>query len=442
MVDVFEDERSIIPLSVCFFQLVKAFEAACEARHIYANSSGIHFRIIPSSWVSWEPSESIPAFTAHTKGQLAFDLYDMFPSEESNANTLSLAINISPCMALENPLPRSIPFEFSENPPSHLLLQNSKLHLAYSYNARRNWLVACWTDSSGLHQSTLTYPLKHQKLQVILQEIWETTLELLDTRVAREIRWHLCIVKIGVLLQDEISIWKDLFSTNEPKRANICIYVLSIDTKPMFLLDMNDIPESSYDPPSEKPSSAAAAVAAFQTPGTTPSTSAPTPDSPAAAAASSTAPPPLPQPDADPTARLTDATHQSWCLVFAHQPNTSHTIPYSPSLASGLLLKRRSASPTDPPVHIQVNLMHLDFGAELGARMNAGLVESTRLIPGAGVDSQQHNWNETLKEIMGMYRSLVLLARIRGSIGVADTRPLHVVNVERALEGLERLIEL
>lgn len=86
--------------------------------------------------------------------------------------------------------------------------------------------------------------------------------------------------------------------------------------------------------------------------------------------------------------------------------------------------------------------MYRDHGADMKHRISKGLVESITGFPRPGVDPVKAGYDEVLKEILKSYRGLAVLARVRGYCGAGDTRPVHVMRVERAVGGLEKLVGL
>ena len=431
LADIYEDKRAIIPLSACFHRLRLSVSSAIADKHMTFKESQIQLQIVPLSWISSDPAVSIANFTLARQGRLAFEVYESFPNS-SRTEPLSLGSSTRPFIELDKTSPWAIPFDLTETPPSQLLSQDAVLHVAYAQSVRKDWLVASLIDNHGHHEHTTTYSLKHFELSAIVTEIWETILETLDMSEARKLRWRIIITKTGVLLQDELAIWKQCFSKSD--RPNVSLTLLSVNTTPKFSLSMKELSEPKVHP---QPTTQSSPVANLSSPIATPTASAPTPTPEANATTT------MSGPDSDPSARLTDPTHQSWVLILAFQPNTASIGTYSPSLASGLLLKRREPSNAVAPACMQVNLMHMEYGKDMKRRLSLGLVcAKGTLIPGPGVDSQQHTRNEILKDAMRMFRNLVSLGRARGELGKDDTRPLHVARVCTVITELEELISL
>ena len=321
---------------------------------------------------------------------------------------------------IEAQLPDAIPFEAVEKPPTKMLQQNSALHLAYAYTTEGNWLVASWTDDIGKQQASVTYPLKHQQLNVIIKEMWSTTCGFLQTRIGRSITWRLFVVKAGVLLPEELTTWRKCVSEEKPPTA-MSVHYLSIDSHPQFAISLKESAKETQNETTQSPANISVQSPATATPGT-----APTPETSGTSSGWAT----VAEPDADASARIVDVANQSWSLMLSHQPNTANFPQYAPSLASGLLIKRRTTSNLDAPVFVQVNLMHVDRDA---LRKGGGEFKP---------EVQQDENIRLLKQVIRSYRNLALIAHLRDIIGLNDTRPIHVAMVEDTVHELENMIEL
>ncbi len=151
------------------------------------------------------------------------------------------------------------------------------------------------------------------------------------------------------------------------------------------------------------------------TPGATPQTNAPSPDisglgsTPAGNAAPVGTPPANAIfGDHDSEARLIDITDQTWGIVMDGTLDDLSTPDKSASLASGYLVKRAGPRDEDGLIPLGVNLVH-----------------------------GQKPYRALLKEVLGMYRNLGTLARVRGVVDpVKSVLPLHIAATRKAWKAL------
>ncbi|KAL9091358.1 MAG: hypothetical protein Q9159_001442 [Coniocarpon cinnabarinum] len=399
------DEASMLALSTSFQRLVQRCRASCKTCSELSGSEAIchgniKYLIIPSAFVDLDYSISLPALSPSVRSQLASRVYNLIGHKIASSGLFENMVDTRPALELDRVLPSSIPFELATDTPQHLLSQDSALHIAYSFSDRNNWLVTSWVDNTGRYQAQRTYPLKHQDLSTILDEVWQSTLAILQNTVGRQIRWRVFLAKVGCFLPDEFKKWSEVIG-DQP--SNVSIYLLSVETSPKFSVDITD----SFVAPTESPPNSTAA--AFQSPSA--STTAATPDNSAA-------------PELDPEARIIDMTDQTWSMLLAFQPNTAaNSSYYLPAVASALLIKRRSQLNHSPPAILQVNLL----------RVFAGNQQRERAVP------EPRN---VLKDVLKMYSDLGVLARARCEEAKDSARPLHIGLVEKAVAGLDRIIEL
>jgi mediator of RNA polymerase II transcription subunit 13 len=120
------------------------------------------------------------------------------------------------------------------------------------------------------------------------------------------------------------------------------------------------------------------------------------------------------EPDADVV--LVDATDATWGAVLSHRLNNSASLTeLNPALVSGYLVKRGGTRPEDPPVVLEVNIIH----SEGNPRMYEAL----------------------LREMLNYFRGLGTLARARGMVDrEMDVRPWHVAAAEKGVKALYQLM--
>ncbi|KAH8816197.1 mediator complex subunit 13 C-terminal-domain-containing protein [Xylogone sp. PMI_703] len=118
-------------------------------------------------------------------------------------------------------------------------------------------------------------------------------------------------------------------------------------------------------------------------------------------------------------ARIIDYTDESWGAILSHRLNNSNSLlDLNLALISGYIIKRGGTSNDDPPVLLEVNIIHSD------------IVGNTRTF-----------YEGLLREIIGYYRGLSTLARARGVIDpVKDGRPWHIAAAEKAVKALYLLL--
>lgn len=123
------------------------------------------------------------------------------------------------------------------------------------------------------------------------------------------------------------------------------------------------------------------------------------------------------EPDID--ARIIDCTDECWGAILSHRLNNSNSLlELNLALMSGYMIKRGGMSSDDPPVLLEVNIVHSD------------IVGNTRAF-----------YEGMLKEIIWYYRGLATLAKARGVIDpVRDGRPWHVAAAEKAVKALYMLL--
>jgi len=172
---------------------------------------------------------------------------------------------------------------------------------------------------------------------------------------------------------------------------------------------------------------------------------------------------PGPKPtDTDPSTRLIDLTDETCGIILSRRLNVARAvIDYHPALASGYLVKRTGVSDTDVPAVLEVNIMAVDlvpagtiprglkpnvpqqsasgiagkatvFPLPVQEQVSAAGNEATRLA------ARQKRYDVALREVLGMYRRLSLLAKVRGLQDQRVTAPWHVVVAMRVAEGLRR----
>lgn len=333
----------------------------------------------------------------------------------------------SPAIMLEQVIPRIIDFKLTSTPSSSLMQENSCIHVAYAQSVDDRWVSAAWTDDRGRQQATASYcrgrkgrPLT-TPMHEVAHEIWESTLEIISRC---KVHWRVIITKSGIMEPHEIEFWADLARTES--KASVAMVLMTVDTSPSLQL----LPPVVHVKPSAVVQNLTSASFATASPVSTPQQSANilspeqqanTPATPTAAttmtpggstgAADNDA-----GPNSDADAVLMDLTEQTWGAVVGHRlSNSSTPLELQPALVSGYLIKRTSISSEDPPVAMEVNLVHTEATARA--------------------------YEPLLREMLSNFRGLGTLARARGVVDrESDVRPWHVAAAEKAVRALHMLM--
>lgn len=200
---------------------------------------------------------------------------------------------------------------------------------------------------------------------------------------------------------------------NKTNRIPLELVVLHINPTPDLFLEPSAllIPMSVFN------------VQTSSTPVATPSAAspdqsgnAPTPTSGANAPISASTPEGPPETESEFT--LADISDESWAVILSHRLNSSpHLTEYRPALASGYLLRRKGPTDGDGVFATTINLIY-----------------AQRPPPSS---SSSPPCESLLKEILGMYHDLGILARIRGTQCVQrNALPWHIATAIRAQELL------
>ncbi|KAI4954840.1 hypothetical protein J4E86_006150 [Alternaria arbusti] len=486
MIDPFGGPSALWELCSAFWALFQAYGQGTPGRPDQPQKPDLVLQVIPIKYIASFDAPVIldPA----TYFSLAREVYDRCPPSAPNSDKTSLSIYAAPAFHLEETLPRNIPFKLIPEPAQDLLRENTYMHLAYAISLDGTWVTAAWTDSCGKSQAVVSYHLGTRVFREVAKEIWQTTIEILQSR---RVNWRVCIAKAGVLEREELETWVYLISC--PTQINVFVTLLTaVDADPPYkFIPTMAAPSTTIGGGASPPDSTSQA-------GVSPSDPGPglTP------AATPSADPSSTDPTADPEARLVDVTDETWGVILAHRLHNTHsTTQFSPALISGLLVKRGETHQTtnsishpipDPepgPIVIAVNFLWIgavgstraasspfppssstststssgssSASSDLPSPGGAGLPNhyasnpGTPQSPGPGQDPAQRSttslmWTPTpqtrttaeglLKEVLGQFRALGVLAKLRGMRGTRNgTVPWHVVAAKRGVEGLSRI---
>jgi mediator of RNA polymerase II transcription subunit 13 len=232
---------------------------------------------------------------------------------------------------------------------------------------------------------------------------------------------------------------------SSPTQLNLFITLLTVDADPPLSLTPT-LPTIATATPSRDPN--ASTPVSTPQPGVSPDQHGLTPSATPSESA---------DPSSDPDARLVDVTDETWGAILSHRLHNSHsTVDYRPALISGLLVKRGPALPTSRgPLVVSINILWV--GAVGGTRAATSAFPATPgagdgVSPGTERSSSSMSWTSTaqsrstaenlLKEVLGQFRGLGLLARLRGVRGCRHgVVPWHVAAARKGVEGVGKCVE-
>lgn len=403
---MYPTDNSALLVHICsaFQHLFNLYRKALSERRV-SIANELVLQLVPLDFISSSTSLAVPLPSEYFR--LAMEVYDRCIDFISSSS--------SPAIMLEQPLPKSIDFKLNVNPSASLLQENTCLHVAYAQSIDDRWITAAWTDNRGTQQMTASYCLgrKNEPISMpfsdVANEIWETTLDFVANK---KIHWRIMISRVGVMDPSEIDFWTGLASTESD--AQVSLTLITVQTDPSLRLLPSSI---TLAPNTNTATSVVTPVStpqALQTSIVSPGDAA----TPARENASAATPVDGPvEPDSD--ARLIDSTDQSWGAVLSHRLNNSNSLmELNPALISGYLIKRGGVNSDDPPIIMEVNILYSEV-----------------------VGNPRTFHEGLLREILGYYRGLGTLARVRGLVDlVGDVRPWHIAAAEKAVKTLYMLM--
>lgn len=402
---VYPVDNATLLVHICsaFQHLFNLYRKALSERKM-SPSNELVLQLIPLDFIASSTSLVVPSPSEYTR--LAMEVYDRCIDFSSSSS--------SPAIMLEQPLPKSIDFKLTPNPSASLLQENTCLHIAYAQSIDDRWITAAWTDNRGTQQMTASYCLgrKNEPISMpfsdVANEIWKTTLDFISHK---KIHWRIMIARVGVMHPSEQEFWTGPAATESEAQVSLTLITVQTDPSLRLLpapvtLVLNGSNAQSVITPVSTPQASQTSIISPD------NASTPTQNNPSAPTAGTPGEPPL-EPDTD--ARLIDFTDQSWGAVLSHRLNNSNSLlELNPALISGYLIKRGGNNIDDAPIVIEVNIVYSEV-----------------------VGNPRTFHESLLKEVLGYYRGLSTLARVRGVVdGVRDGRPWHVAAVEKAVKAL------
>ncbi|RAR12336.1 mediator subunit med13 [Stemphylium lycopersici] len=457
MIDPFDGSSALWELCSAFWALFQAYTQGHPGRPDQSQKPDVVLQIIPIKYIASFDAPVI--LDPSTYFSLAREVYDRCPPSAPSGDKTSLSIYKAPAFHLEETLPRNIPFKLVSEPAHDLLRENTYMHLGYA---------------------------------ISLDEIWQTTIEILQSR---RVNWRVCIAKAGVLEREELETWVFLISC--PTQINVFVTLLTaIDSDPPYRF----IPTV----PAPSTTTGAGATTPGSTPQASVSPSDPGPGlTPAATPSADTAIDPAADPEArliditddtwgvilahrlhnsHSTTQFSPALISGLLVKRGETQQTCNSVPHpipdperGPIVVAvnflwiGAVGSTRAAanSPFAPPPtssstpsssasSTSSSSSSSDLPSPGGSNLPNPYASApgTPQSPGPGQEGQRSTtslmWTPTpqtrttaeglLKEVLGQFRALGLLAKLRGMRGSRNgTVPWHVVAAKRGVEGLGKI---
>ncbi|KAL4943724.1 hypothetical protein BDV06DRAFT_220984 [Aspergillus oleicola] len=409
IINPFLHAASLVDLCAAFWGLLQNYLTGTE----FKQPEEVLLQIIPMDFVTSAESLVVPPQTDYLN--LAFEVYSRCSSNQPQTSI----VNCAPPVMLVEALPPAIGFKLASDRSSPL--QEGKcLHVACSRSQDQRWITVAWSDNTGTLQQTMSYCLRFRNspaartLSSVHGEIWAATKEIMDKNQAR---WRVILVSTENVDQDEHETWLTLANQyNKSRPVPIELAILSVNTASDLSLNPAPLPMpmSVLNPqagstPMATPLPSGSILSPDQV------GNAPTPPSGANAPANAPTPTDI-LAESDYETLLTDICDESWSVLLSHRLNgTLHLTEYRPALASGYLLRRRGSTDMDGAFSMNVNLLF--------------------------TQRPSSSYETLLREIIGMYRDLATLARVRGTrIAQSGTLPWHIATAVRAQELLSYVL--
>ena len=205
MVNPSREAYALPHMCAAFWKLFESYSFALQMRQV-STPSDIVLQTVPLDFVASSSTLVLPPPIFYKR--LAFEVYDRCPPDRHVGPSRLSSFSFAPSIHLTKTLPKTINFKLSADAPVGLLKSDCCFHLAYSWIATQQWLIASWTDNQGELQWNAPYCLAVSKneelwpaLHEIFKEIWDTTLEILHPKTSV---WRLFILKTGQLYQKEL----------------------------------------------------------------------------------------------------------------------------------------------------------------------------------------------------------------------------------------------
>jgi mediator of RNA polymerase II transcription subunit 13 len=441
-------------LSACFLNLHKVYRATA-ARQAKGDKksksqrtmSDIDFKILPIEFVA--SSSGMVILTAQQMSLLAREIYDRCPpSTDITSESSPLANAAAPSVELVAPLPKRISFLLTSDPPTDLLHEASVLHVAYATSLDGKWLHVVWHDNTGRYTSSNSFCLQGRSFAEIALEVWEVTVEFIK---AREVIWRIFIVTTGFdgIEKSRANCWKDIIAQHTERKQVLSVTLLHF--QPDLALSIVPAFDNQFG---QGTGSGAPTPAATPLPGV----STTSPDTIGTGNTTITAPPtPAPSEaasgiiEADPEAHLIETEDETWGMLIDRDvastlrplpTNWTQPIPASQqnnveALAHGVLVKRGAINTNNSSKTRPYPCAGASLAWTLRVRPKSER-QGTGERPNVDEGSARHA-EVMLREVMGLYRNLGILSRVKG-LDATGLTPVHIVSAARGAEGLNGLL--
>ncbi|KAI1325067.1 hypothetical protein F5Y16DRAFT_281435 [Xylariaceae sp. FL0255] len=394
---------SIVECCAAFNEIFEGYKRVLNNKKLPLVNE-IVLQLIPQTLVA--STTSVPMPTPMELSRLALEVYDRC--------VLFGGAMPSPAVILEQTPPRMIDFKVTANPSASVMHENMCLHVAYAQSVDERWVTAAWTDNRGSQQMTASYCLGRKgkpnvtSMSEVIQEIWSTTVELISSW---KVHWRIIVAKCGHMEAHEIDLWTNVILPETKHSVNLTLVTVDTDPSLQLLPPISKIPPTAisvfYSTPVSTPQAQGAVVSPEQ------SGNASTALRDAAQTPGDTANNPT---DSDADITLVDAADQTWGAILSHRlPGSSASADLNPALVSGYLVKRGGTRIDDPPIVMEVNIVHSEGSPRV--------------------------YEALLREMLIYYRGLGTLARARGTVDRDnDVRPWHVAAAEKGVRALYMLM--
>ena len=404
-----QDSSSATPYDLCagILSILEGYRNGLQSRDL-AEPPDLAVQIISQSLIFSPHELVVPPISEFKK--ISFEVYNRCGPPAHLANG-RLPYMTAPSVILSTSIPQKIDFQLTVDATAPALSDDNRIHLAYTWKPASQWLTASWTDNLGIMQWNAAYWIGRdsdkpwQPFIDIFREIIETTRDMLRPPSRM---WEIFVGKLGRMFTDELSCrFADtglIAITNDCSLAwKLALSEMETSSFTFAFVTVEAEPSLQFSLPSKANVKAIAGFSILETPAPTPDGSGHSPD------AQTSAPTPGPTGfDQEADARLLDVRDETWVLL----PSANLGDPNLPSKfcraqSRAYLLKQAGAGEEDGLLPLAVNAVH-------------------------GGDTE-----EWLLEVLGMYRDLATLARVRNiTDSVIGILPLHVAAASKAYAAL------
>lgn len=393
----------------------------------------LSLRVIPASAIiAYANFHIVETETkSNTLGMLARLTYDALPrqrctkAEQMYMTASPYKMHAAPSISLASTLPRKLNFQLHASAPVNLLQEAQILHVAYCISKRQDWLSVAWTDNLGKHQDMKHFCLRNANPVEVLTDVRDVTRSLMSDRST----WRVMIAKVGSIPAAEDGVWAELCSTLTAVTLLDVSVPSSLPMNAMTQLDCVQEFSKAGTPKIGQLSASTLSTADVAAPAVISNAVGQSSASEGKAAEAAGLASGLGMSTIDPDWQLVDLTDETYGMILAMSATNLINVHHPKmTLASGLMLKRGGRSDVD----------RLD-----GTLQTIGVDVITDHPPKA-MPRQEKSWLQprsaegTLRDVLGWYRGLALLARVQGVRGAeAGHVPWHVATAINGAEVLD-----